>query len=521
MSYKKPTKEESYFLRTQSSILKGEKFIPFSSLREKAKNKNKLSINKKKNKKKRTLTENKSIKHKKNIKDKNTGSYSSFRGINLNKVSGYFHSPKKLDIFSKTFQNKENKEMRNFKEKEIDEKENKMINDNNYINRYHQKLNLNYNENLNNNEFEKNTQIENKNHNYNENYYLNRNEDCNYIDIYNYRYNNKNNLNNKDNNNLKEEILSQNKGCNNINEQYLPSLPTNIPENEIIKYPDESMPMDFNQVDIFNKNNYINNNSNKNNLKERFINPRLNDVFFKIKKFEFKDNGKNNNINIYNKYLDNNKGIAYYYNNKENYREKILNNENINLHNRNYQNNLNDLKKNFLTYQINSKIKNDLDINENNKEITPLENNFVFTKENRELNENTWTYPSKYLLRPIFDLNSTNNFIKDFSIKRHNNKSNNNYYFNYNTYYANNQDIEAQNFFGIKPNENRLEQLLKSIPTHKNAQKNNYNGLLQLYKNKNNEKINDKNGINNNIFFKKRKSFSHEIHKIMPPNMIN
>ena len=41
MSSKVPKKEQSYFLRTQSSILKGEKFIPFSSLREKVKKKNK------------------------------------------------------------------------------------------------------------------------------------------------------------------------------------------------------------------------------------------------------------------------------------------------------------------------------------------------------------------------------------------------------------------------------------------------------------------------------------------------
>ena len=343
MSSKVPKKEQSYFLRTQSSILKGEKFIPFSSLREKVKKKNKSSVKKKKGRRiKKNLTEKNSKKQKNFINDICTGSYSSFRGIDLNKVSGY-HSPKKLNTFSETFQKKENDCIKKFKEKEINEQENKLMNDNKYVPKYHKELNLNYDEDLNNNKLEVGEQ-QIENHKYDRNYYLNNNENINYLDNYNHDLNNK-----EINNNLNNDVFNQNKVSNSMKEKYINSQPTKIKENEIINYQDESKPMNFNQMDIINNNNYFNNKvefeklkNNNQNKSNEILRSRLNNIFFAINKLNnnFKDKKEDNNVNvnIYNKYKNNNKKRTYYYsNNKDSFRTKILNNENRNFINRNYQ----------------------------------------------------------------------------------------------------------------------------------------------------------------------------------------
>ena len=107
-------------------------------------------------------------------------------------------------------------------------------------------------------------------------------------------------------------------------------------------------------------------------------------------------------------------------------------------------------------------------------------------------------------------------------MKKYNNKSFNNYYFKYDNEYKNMQNTEMNDFFGIRK-VNRLEELLKSVPRHKkeNTKNNSYNELLKLYKNKKNENKTVKKKMGINLFYNKRKSLNQELHKIMPPNMIN
>ena len=113
MSIKNPKKPISYFLRTQSHIINGEKLISFNSYREKSIKKKQSSKNKKKfsNTINFNTTGNKSIKTKRYISNNPPSNY---RAIDLNKVSGFSHPKNKLNIPSKIntqreiFSNEEN-----------------------------------------------------------------------------------------------------------------------------------------------------------------------------------------------------------------------------------------------------------------------------------------------------------------------------------------------------------------------------------------------------------------------------
>ena len=101
-----PNSKNSYFLRTQSSILKGEQTIPFNSLRSKTKDKNNSSTKYKTNTPGRVFnnisSSNVAIKTKKYINIKN-GKNKGLGMIDLNKVSGSSHSSNQLK--NKSFKN--------------------------------------------------------------------------------------------------------------------------------------------------------------------------------------------------------------------------------------------------------------------------------------------------------------------------------------------------------------------------------------------------------------------------------
>ena len=531
MSSNHQKKKSSYFLRTQSRIVNGENIIPFNStIKSKNKNKNKtLSKNKKNNTKKffgDSLSGNKKSKIKKFINDIEPSSY---RGIDLNKVSGYSHSPNKLNISTKNFQQKRNilnedKNIEKYNDKEIDVKQNDLYDEYNYNKKpYSDRANSQNNYNINNN---KNINIYNNmdNNIYNNNqlyskhkndYYLNNND----LEINNSKYSRTYCLNND--NNLKTTYFDSYKMRNKsyVNElQYQNSIPSNIPENEIIKNPRESM--SIMNMDLINKNNSIILNKNSRNESK---------IFSKINKLKNEIISPDiNNNNIYNKSFNcqnNNKTMTYSYNEKN-----FHNNNNLtNINKENYPNNIynkqeNDINNYNCNYQINNKVNNDLELN---KSIATLNNNFSLLKNNQfnaTLTKNKDNLSTKILLNALSDFNSTNNFMRTFSPK---NKlffgDFNNNTFNYENSFNPKKNLEAHNFFGIQVTGNRLEQLLKSIPRHKkDNQIQNYNNnyaLHKLYKDKKIEKKSNK--YKSNIYILNEKTINEELTNVMPPNKIN
>ena len=346
-------------------------------------------------------------------------------------------------------------------------------------------------------------------------YYLNNND----LEINNSKYSRTYYLNND--NNLKPTNFDSYKMRNKsyVNEiQYQNSIPSNIPENEIIKNPRESM--SIMNMDLINKNNSIILNKNSRNESK---------IFSKINKLKNEIISPDiNNNNIYNKSFNcqnNNKTMTYSYNEKN-----FHNNNNLtNINKENYPNNIynkqeNDINNYNCNYQINNKVNNDLELN---KSIATLNNNFSLLKNNQfnaTLTKNKDNLSTKILLNALSDFNSTNNFMRTFSPK---NKlffgDFNNNTFNYENSFNPKKNLEAHNFFGIQVTGNRLEQLLKSIPRHKkDNQIQNYNNnyaLHKLYKDKKIEKKSNK--YKSNIYILNEKTINEELTNVMPPNKIN
>ena len=119
---------------------------------------------------------------------------------------------------------------------------------------------------------------------------------------------------------------------------------------------------------------------------------------------------------------------------------------------------------------------------------------------------------SKYFLKSIFDQNITNNFAKTFSPFRKNKK------IIFSSFDFNSQSKEKENqfyfspkkFFNIERNENRLKQILKSVPTHKNEKK--INEINKIFS----QILNNYSNFSNNI----HKLTLGEIYSIMPPNLM-
>ena len=132
MSSKNQNKKNSYFLRTQSTLLKGEKTIPFYSTRSKSKNKF-LSSSKSKTDKKiygNFSSRNKSAKTKKYINSKINNK--KIPGvIDLNKISGSSHSFSNLNQkINKNIIPNESNRISNFDKKENPDEGNKSKNSN-------------------------------------------------------------------------------------------------------------------------------------------------------------------------------------------------------------------------------------------------------------------------------------------------------------------------------------------------------------------------------------------------------
>ena len=548
MSSKHHKTKSSYFLRTQSRILNGENLTPFNAFnsfnsymsiaQKKNKHKNKTSSkNKKKDSKKifnNSLTGNKQTKIKKFINDIEPSSY---RGIDLNKVSGSSHSPNKLNISTKNFQQKKHytngdKNIGNKNNNEINEKQNVLLDEYNYIKKpYSEKIYLDNSYNLNNNNINSNNEKNIYNVNqicskYKNDFYLRHND----IPINNNKYDENYHLN-KDIILKKEYIESyKNKNKiinNNFDQQYQNSLPSNIPENEILNYPGESMSITNMDNFIKKNNNYL----NKNSINETKRNSKKNDIYYKINKLKNEIecsniNKPNNDTQLTYNYNGNNFNTNLANINKENYSNNIINKLENSTNNYNF------------TYQINNKMNNDCELNENKTKIglNTCSNNDFFLLNNKQYNQYNEIYAknneilsNKIFINSLSDFNSTNNFMRSFSPKNrlyNRNFTNENLYFDYDNTYNPKNYSEAHDFFGIHMNGNRLEQLLKTIPRHKKENQiqkynNNIYALSKLNKEKENEKKNVNKSFNNICILNNDKNYNEEIDNVMPPNIIN
>ena len=569
----------SYFLRTQSIILKGEKIIPFNSLSFKSKYKNKsFSKNKNKTQKKiyGTFTSgNKSLKRKSYINSKNNKNknnyiaYNSPGGIDLNKVSGSSH-------FS-NLQNYKNK--RNIKP-----------NENNGFSFNGNKEDVN---------IDKKEKIEN-----NYTYYLNNNKNIE-----------------KDNNKPNKKIynsklytpfydLIEKIDKNNGHLNYYDNNMNNVPNNQLLKS-NHIIEINGNQNNVIknNKNNQLNHKRefSFNDSKEKKIIEKNNINFHNLKNGSFKNNNLNNNhqlkiqIDDYSlkkpkeenktsimaktmEFLNKNKknyninNINYDYNQKnQNNLNSYINYENINPnnkynHNSQSKNELtissNKYQDNkMLTYFINSSTNNNIinncnnkcknknaleiksmieelnysinknninrnnEINENNPNYvnnskTNINNNYNYSLnknksfcnyesyKNLNLNNNSNDINSKYFLKSLFDENLKNKFENNFNSFSPLNR--NIKYISFSNFDFNNENKEKEvakihtprDYFNLQKNENKLNQLLKTIPTHKKEKKiDEFNNLFSKL-------------FNNNAYSNRKGKPFEEIDNIMPPNIL-
>ena len=446
------------------------------------------------------------------------------------------------------YMKEKNNYLKNF---EMNEKENINLNEYNYINKpYINNLNFKYNSKLNYNDIDnnKNNEYFNKYNNFKNNFIFNNKKD--------------NNNNNKDKkktelkNLLKKEYLYgtdknakiELKDNNNNETQFQNSIPSKILENEILNCPGESM--SFTTTDnLINKNNFES--EPKNKLFEIKENIGFDDIFYKINEYKSKFNNNINKNKIdYNYFLGNNtdifninsnkyqinKKINYYNERKNNnYKKNIfhrnkkeflpykINKENYTINhfyktNNNYNKNIN--KESFYLYTLNNKINNNFELR-TNKTINSLSN--ASFKKNIYLSENAdrknYNVPSKFLLKSIFDYNSTKNFLTTFSSKQNNLNYTN---FGYKKNNNSKQNLEIQNYFGINKDGNRLDQLLKSIPRHNKENKfQNYkrkSSLLKVYIDKIIQKTDINKKCNNKFALCKSKSYNGIIESVMPAN---
>ena len=555
MSSKNQNKRNTYFLMTQSTIIKGEKSIPFYSTHSKSKNKKFSSSQKSKNF---------SARNKKYINSKiNKNKYSGF--IDLNKVSGSSHSFKKFNSEKnqKISPNENNRfSYYGIKPKTNDKNKTKNYNYEDYLttnksigNKDNNKLNKNiYNsklytpfyeliENLSkksNGKINQNNYISNNNF-FNSNHiveiddspikdeFLNTNNEYDYLNNENYR-------------SVKEKELDINKK-NDLLVSRMRNKTMEIQANDLLYTPQEQIKESIMSKtmkclnNIKNNYNYDYSKNEKNNLncfynKENYNTPN-----------NFNEEYQNKNYKMFNKYA-NNKNITYHY-----HESKNNNNFNIRQYNnkfpeaKNYNNNSNDMKKNNNNYANKNKISlmiNELNcsLNSNtkrNKEnfesnIIPQRNsklnntiNLAQLKQNKNLlsnetllggNKSSSNIGTKHFLKSILDENSTNKFINDFNYYSplHQNKKYISFaefgFNNPSTYREKENKQSPRTFFNIEKDENKLEKMLKTIPTHKNDKQ------MSKFTNTVINKLNNNNNSKN-----KKLSF-REINNIMPPNKL-
>lgn len=599
MSLEGAKKEKSYFLRTQSSILKGQQNIPFNSLKPQIKHKNN-SYSKNKNDKPNKIyihfsTGNKPIKSKKYItskknNDKMFKTFSNFGGIDLNQVSGSSHSskfvknnnniiiPKEGDAFSISGNNK-GKQNNNIYMKN-NENEKNLVNKNIYNSRLYSPFyelieNINKRSSKNNNNLNENAN--NINENISNSHFLNSNR---IIEI-----------NNKENNNLNKYI---NKGNLNYNDNINPNIQNNE-HNTNRNYNDQKYIIEDNKNNYLNENKYYTNNeialndytnNNQQNYNEQYFNTQTNIKEINDPKEEFKDsilaktmnllsNNHNNNegynmrttyqmqsssyfndSKLNKNYYTNNNNYYNYNNNKDpnesfrviynkypnhkkltyHYHESQKNN-NINHYNKNrnildkrtdslYNNNNENLS-------LNDRLNKNDEIKDNNIDN---ENIFLSTQKSKYANDNnpkilnhfekynvgnqTPNLSYKYFLKPVVNENSINNYIKDFNnfypIKQSNNAV---LLPKYNV-----KDIILKKERRITPNKNlynvsnsnKLKKLLKDIPSHKKEKVNKYNEIISNI----NGDLRKKNKSIDICDLNKKIKSAEDMEGIMPPNVI-
>ena len=539
--------KHTYQLRGLSSIINGEQIIPFNTYKA-------ISNRSENSKKIRNLSEGSKNSKKKKVIQKfiltNRG-----KGLDLDKVCGSSHpSRKNLNIYINKFPKKNERE----------EAKNDFVNENMENDICNIQKNDNYEitdkDNYMHNTY---TQKPFSNNTIYPNYNINNNNDINYIsrkdeflntignniDCINSNQRNyfrKNNIetynNEQENCNLKnilkkEFILGNERKMNNepicnynyncINEQqYQSSLPSNIPLNEILNTPGESISITA-----------IDNLVNKNKISENKENYNFNDIYYRINEYKnkYKNNARNNancidkyNNNINNSFnkCRNNKNVRYYY--EENNKNKSsINNNNVlipNLINKeNYYNNkINKCSVN----NINNYLTPNRDIISRNndfrlkikKKMTSLNSN-SFTKSNysNETGINT-SRPSKFFLKSVFDYSSTKDFMRTFSPR---NSKQTFTEFTFNETYRPNKRLVEHNFFGIQKDEKRIDQLLKKVPRHSKEEINkkfsNYS-MYKLFKDRS-EKMKNKR-INNFLILTKTKNYNVDNDTVMPPNKI-
>ena len=548
MSNRMNRNKHTYQLRGLSSIINGEQIIPFITYR--------ANSNRSENSKKiRNLSEGSKYSKKKKVNQKfiliNRG-----KGIDLDKVCGSSHpSRKNLNIFINKFPKKNKRE----------EAKNDFVNDNMENDICNIQKNDNY-EISDRDNYMLNTYSQkpfSKNNIYS-NYDINNNNDIDYISRKdeilntignNIDYINSNHRNNNGRNNIetynnepencnlknilkKEYILGNGRKLNNepiynyncINEQqYQSSLPSNIPLNEIINTPGESISLTA-----------IDNLVNKNKINENKVNYNFNDIYYRINEYKNKYNNNdrnnsnkanrtynyNNNINKSANKCQNNKNARYYY--EENNKNKSsINNNNVlipTLIN----------KKNYYYNKINKYIASNINnYLTSNKNIISRNNDFRLKIKKRmtSLNSNSFTKgnynseteinisrPSKYFLKSVFDYSSTKDFMRTFSPR---NSKRTFTEFSFNETYRPNKRLVEHNFFGIQKDEKRIDQLLKKVPRHSKEEINkkfsNYS-MYKLFKDRSDKMKNNR--INNFLILTKTKNYNVDNDSVMPPNKI-
>ena len=560
MSEKKsenPNNKTTYFLRTQSTILKGEKKMPFNTLFSNTVNKDTTLPKSKINKLKRIFgnfsTGNKPMKTKKYIKIKNKKGKKTFKNspnfkiLDLKKVSGSSHFSARLSYKNNkniipdesngfslySISDKENKNQQNVennKKKNIEKYlENQKINDNNKIN------NIIYSEYI-----KKNNENDNVNNTLN-NDFLKRNHiiDLNNNDknIHDYKNNLENERQKIINNNIKEENELLLNNYMNTKEQYYFNNDINTKTNNTFYNPNEefkesilSKTIEFlNNTNRNRYNNNIINNYEKENINDLYVNNINNNLYNNNIKFPINNIEDTNKYNTYINYNDyqnyNNDNLINNYTNYKNlnynYDDSKNNNKDLS-YNKEYVSNINNKIKNMinlLNYSVintsrNKKIEFIGDKIYNSK--NQFNNRVLCNSERYNSGNKKNNIHSKYFLRSIFsgqNLTKKNDTNYDFfSCSLYNNNKYKSFInFDYNTENKEKKYYQSpNNIFNINRNGNKLEEMLKTIPRHKKKKYQfNYNNIK-------NKMINN----NNNIFNKNKKLSYEEIDNIMPPNIL-
>ena len=491
MSSEKSKKQNSYYLRTQSTILRGQQCAPFNFLKSKTRTK-KCSLSKSKNKSHRKgyinfSTGNKSLKSKKYINSKKNEKIfsASSNFVDLRRICGSSHSPNMSNRSMKNYKN--NKNIIPFESNgfslhgSIMDKDNK-ISDKNII----ENFDININSSISNNNYDKEERKNNANdikENTNKNNEKNFNKKIYNPKLYTPLYDLMDNINQRSDDDKKRN--------NNNND---------IDVNEI----SENIPNDFflNTNHFVEINNNINSNTNtqrkgsKNNKKINIKNIENKDIYIIEKKYckNFSKNSENEYLNKKERRIKNEILIKNYLNNNNsNANSPPLstqsNEENIT--NRSNKKNKLELKDSILskTKELLKNIKNEKSniinnyITQNNTDSN--ENNDVLITENSKFNSYNQNNPN---LNYKIDINNKIDKYND-NYNLNNNRLPNNKMINYNNEskdYSMNRIFNRKNEINDNDNDNDIENDKDFINLQLNNKRNSY------FNNSNNNILNNK-----------------------------